>query len=452
MTQRSAPIPIIASILLLGFGLRLALALVAIEHPQRAYAPDTGNYIEFAYRILNGTAWEYPSAFRTPGYPFFLAANIVLWGETPILIIFAQVIISCINILLTYKIGKMFFSNNIAILAALLLALNPESITHSFFLLTETLFTLCSLLGMFFLFKYNQSRQRQALFWAGIWLGMAILTRPLALYYPLLILGVVWYIDRKQKASFAKSAVVFSLACLALLVPWVVRNNMAVGVPTVSTISARNLYFYNALSYEASRDKLSKTELREKYEQDVAQQLLQSGLPATEGNESKFESKLAREIILSDPFGYAISHMKHNLNSLLPETDLLEILNLNAGQKGTLAILNQKGLMAAIQRYFGSSIGLIAFLLPSILLLGVTYLGWGTATVQMLWEKRFFPVLVLSLPIFYGLLLPGAPSNPRFRVPVMPFICILAAAGIFSLWQRFRQPNKPSQETPRSNS
>lgn len=444
-------IPPILGILLLGFVLRLGLMLSAIENLQRAYAPDTQSYMDFAWAMLKGGGWEYPSAIRTPVYPLFLLTFLAVFGENLSIIIVGQIFVSTVNILLTYLLSRQLFADRqVALLAAGFMAFSVESITHSFYLLTETVFTFLYLLSvLFFLFgllscvgvEVGSKARMLFIFLSGLFLGLSILTRPLVVYYSIVMVVLLLF----EKENRVKKIILFIISLLLLIVPWIARNKLVIGIASISTISSQNLYFYNALSYEASQVGISEADMQPIYEERLVNALVAHGLAATEANRARISTSLAFDVIGSDPVKYALNHLKHNFNSLLPDTDIFEIMGMNLGQKGTLAVLKQSGLMAAIQHYFGSSAWLIVLLLPSILLLGIIYFGWGIATLSLLWKKRFFPLLVLYIPILYGLLVPGSPSNPRFRVPVMPFICIFAAVGISYLLVYYRGMRKKSQ-------
>jgi hypothetical protein len=54
-------------------------------------------------------------------------------------------------------------------------------------------------------------------------------------------------------------------------------------------------------------------------------------------------------------------------------------------------------------------------------------------------RKRIFDLAILFIPIAYGLLLPGSSSNPRFRVPVMPFLVFLATYGLVLFYNDLRK-------------
>jgi len=54
---------------------------------------------------------------------------------------------------------------------------------------------------------------------------------------------------------------------------------------------------------------------------------------------------------------------------------------------------------------------------------------------------------VLIFPIAYLLLIPGAPSNSRFRLPAMPEICLMAGIGLEAAWVFLGRKFKSARRT-----
>ena len=61
--------------------------------------------------------------------------------------------------------------------------------------------------------------------------------------------------------------------------------------------------------------------------------------------------------------------------------------------------------------------------------LAIVY-GLAVAGVRRLWRISPMRAALVAAPIAYFLLIGGPEMYPRFRVPVMPFICVLAGAGL----------------------
>jgi hypothetical protein len=128
------------------------------------------------------------------------------------------------------------------------------------------------------------------------------------------------------------------------------------------------------------------------------------------------------------------------LNSLLPNaTEFLELLGVTQGGRGTLSVLNQQGLWAAVRHYFGGQAWVLWPLVPLMALLGLTYLGTLAGSATLARRRDWFALVLLLASTAYFLLIPGAPSHPRFRVPVMPYVCLLAGTGLVSAWRWLRR-------------
>jgi 4-amino-4-deoxy-L-arabinose transferase-like glycosyltransferase len=417
-------------VLLLALVLRALMLIIAIQHPERAFLPDTSTYIEAALKILNSGVYP-ESAWRTPVYPLFIAMLYAVAGQHTLAVIAAQVLISTASVALTYWLGVRLMPKPAALTGAFLMATSVESVTHAFFLLTETLFTFLLLASMLAFVKFWQEKGGGWLVFSAILIALATLCRPIVLYFPLLIAVLIFFGLHADWRQRFRTGLIYLFIFAVTLGPWVARNYFVIGLPTVSTISNYNLLIYNAASLEANLNGASEEETRPQL-QDQAQNLLASyGWEDTEANRARVQSQLARQIILAHPFRYLYVHLKSDLNNFLPDvTGLTEILGLTVGGKGTLSVLNQQGLAAAVSHYFEGNTWLLWLFFPLIALLGLTYLAGLAGALALTRQRAWFSLGVLLLPTIYLLLIPGAPSLPRFRVPVMPYLCLLAGLGV----------------------
>lgn len=245
-----------------------------------------------------------------------------------------QIVLSVVTIIFTYQIAKIVFSNEkIACIASVLLGLNLESITHSYYLLSEKLFTFIFVSAIFVLIQAVNSQKINIFILSAVLLSLSVLIRPFALYLPIILVGVIVF-DRKPWLSRMKNAFFFLSLIILLIGGWVVRNKVVVGVPTISTISSHSLLYYNAASLVADLTDRNEQEVCNMFISQVVFILDEQGLPDTEANRYKIENELARKIILEDPFRYAFIHLKSDLNNLLPDTDILEIFGSIRRSKG----------------------------------------------------------------------------------------------------------------------
>lgn len=433
--------PLILWILLLGLLIRITVSLVALWYPERAIQADTPSYMSFAEAIMTGHGWEYPSAMRTPGYPLWLAGLMTIFDKQVFWLVAAQALLSAATIGLTYSIGRRVFDDKIASFAAFLLAINLESITHSFFLLTETLFTfLFVLMAYFLLDKHSSSWRKVSL--AGFFLGLGILTRPLALYYPVLALVLILWGQDSFRIR-VRNSVCFITACGLVVIPWMYRNSRVMELFTVSTISEYNLLYYNAASVLGDSGQPT-PDVMNKLKDQVQQLLSERGLPDTETNNTRIYSELGKKIILSDPVRYMMVHFVTDLDGLYPDTELFRIFGVTT-QPDYSETLSSQGAIAVVKmlkKEPASTIWALILILALNLPLLASYAGWGAASFTMVANKQYHHLVFLSMPIFYSLLLPGVVSYSRFRVPAVPFIDILAAMGIMWLVDKYQQRKK----------
>jgi 4-amino-4-deoxy-L-arabinose transferase-like glycosyltransferase len=426
-------------IVILAFLLRGVLLLVAAGHISRVFQPDSQTYIDPAIKLLSSGMYPVDSALRTPVYPFFIAILYWIGGQNAILIVAAQVVLGTLSVLLSYYLGIKVISRPVALLGAFLLTVSIESITSVFYVLTETLFTFLFLAGMISWMNGYKERNKYWLAVAAILMGFSALCRPVAVYFPLILTIGLLFDKGTRRSSRMIHAALFLGIFIISLVPWLVRNIYIVGSPTISTISSYNMLFYEAASLEANSRQISETQVRDEYTSRVAQVLADHDWVDTEGNRSRVDSMLARQIILADPIRFLYVHLKGDLNGLLPDvTSLTEILGATVGGKGTLSILNQYGILAAIRNYFGGQTWLLGLLLPLIIFLGLEYIFSLGSTVEILRHHNWLTISILVTPVLYFLILPGAASLPRFRVPVMPYVCLLAGAGLQVAWTYYK--------------
>jgi 4-amino-4-deoxy-L-arabinose transferase-like glycosyltransferase len=421
--------PLVA-ILICALVLRGLLLVWAVQYSNRTAEPDTQSYIQPALSLLRDHAYTDPSATRTPVYPLFIAFSYLLFGQTAVGIVALQVLISTATVLLTYLLGVRLLSRNAAMIGSILVAISVEAITPVFFVLTETLFTFLLLSSILTYVMAWQGKRKIWLVISAILIALTVLCRPIMLPFPLILAGVFVFRQNEAWRQRLYSGFVYLLVYAIALCPWVVRNAVVVGVPTVSTISSASMLYYNAAVLDAHQKNINPSEARTNLFDEVTRHLAEKGLANTEANRYAEENSMAQQIISQAPLEYVTLYIKADLNNFLPGvTDLTEILGVTQGGKGTADVLNRQGLLAAINYYFAGSLWLLWLFLPLIILLGITYLCDVVAFVVLARKGQWFPLLILGVTSLYLLFAPGAASLPRFRVPAIPYLSLLAGLG-----------------------
>ncbi len=201
----------------------------------------------YAYYTIHGQAL--PSAFMPPAYAYFLAGMFWAFGdETVLSIVTSQLIQAALGVLLVYlvyRIGWLYWGEDVALLAALVATLYPpfvymctEMANISFYLVINTAL-------FFYVSRFLcESRKLSYMVKAGVLLGFLMLFRAETLALVFLLAAVVLY----KKRSCWREVAVFALLALGVLGPWTIRNFMVFHrlIPTTTAMPLVMWYGHNS--------------------------------------------------------------------------------------------------------------------------------------------------------------------------------------------------------------
>jgi 4-amino-4-deoxy-L-arabinose transferase-like glycosyltransferase len=368
------------------------------------YANDSRMYDALAQSILNGQGMALngmPTAFRPPAYPIFLAACYWLFGRNFLLIGLLQSALGALSCVFVFKIARSIFDSRVAWLAGMLCALMPSLIIWtSGVILTEPLYIFLLTVSLYCLIRMLPQRAQSqteepapvqlgyaAI--AGIALGLATLTRPLALYFAACAIIYLWYKTGWVKGTVVAAVLIVIISC------WGFRNYQSMGRLIVTTTSGgETLYVYHNIyatgdggGYDPYWKPLEEAERLPELERDAYYK--NAALSFALNN-------VGREIVLS---------VGRFWNMWRP----------------AYAASSTRNLLVSWLTY----IPIICFSIPVILR---TY--WRTPRTALL-------CLFLLFHLFFHLLV-GA--ELRFRFPLEPVLIIYASAGLLYAYTRFRNP------------
>lgn len=209
--------------------------------------PDTSTYLEPGRNLLlHGRFFAdgVPDVFRTPGYSLFLAIT-SLAGVPAAAVV--NVLLSVFSVILVWRLGRTVFGDErIALCAAWIFAFEPISATWSCILVSETLFLALFLLSMERIATFLRGHSLRVLAVAGLWLSAATFVRPITYYLPVaLALGLFLALARVPGLRW-KAPAVLLITVLPWLAAWQMRNRVETGYSGFSSVSDVNLYFYIA--------------------------------------------------------------------------------------------------------------------------------------------------------------------------------------------------------------
>ena len=209
--------------------------------------PDTSTYLEPGRNLLlhgRFVADGVPDIFRTPGYSLFLA--ITSLAGLPAAAV-ANVILSVFSVILVWRLGQAVTGNGrIALIAAWIFAFEPVSATWSCFLVSETLFLVIFLLSLERLAAFLRGHHLPVLAAAGLWLVAATFVRPVTYYLPVALAVGLFVVLTRVKGLRWKAPAVLLISVLPWLAAWQIRNWVETGYSGFSSVSEENLYFFIA--------------------------------------------------------------------------------------------------------------------------------------------------------------------------------------------------------------
>ncbi|HEX7344886.1 MAG TPA: glycosyltransferase family 39 protein [bacterium] len=221
--------------LIIGIQVLIATVYVAIL-PYRPNPGDDSWYYYQANNLATGAPiiWNHalsspqngePTAYWPIGYPVVLSIFFRVFGSHFWAGQVLNIILLAGSATIGYFLARDLLGLRAATQAALVVAFIPSLLLISLALLSDLLFTFLFLL---LLFLSNRKRTAPMLLLMGVVYGLAVLTRPVAFFLPIL-LSIYWFLkDRQLKNSLVHLVVVMIVGELVLL-PWQIHNYRAFG-------------------------------------------------------------------------------------------------------------------------------------------------------------------------------------------------------------------------------
>ena len=470
---------IICFLFILAFAVRLLFLSYALKEPVRYLTPDSNDYLVLAQNLYDKFLYFNSSGngeiFRIPGYSFFIY---ILWffvNKSIICILLFQIFIDSLSCLLTWKISKELFKDDLysSYIAFLFQIFSIVSIVFSVKILSETLFTFLLLVVLLLAIKTSRSKGSLYFYIFGFFTAVLCLVRAIGIPLIFLFLFVIYF----RTKSFSK-LLNFIIPLLLLLGFWSTRNYIQTNYFGLSTVSKINLYRYNACALLAKKNNSSFL-----IEQKKCDKILSNY--KTQKEKADYSQQKGIETIIEHPFKYLLIHTKSCINTLLPAIgDLYQIVGIKIGNSGTLAMINSYGIVQGIKSYFNGKWILFFISLPLVLVLFIKYIlslfscilitidfskkyianlnsksvnrksrscgmnfnkskftkpkEWA-CTLGCISNIKSFNHIILFMIILYFLFAPGPASTPRFRVPIAPLLSIYAGNGLVLLFNLLRK-------------
>ncbi|MFN8521720.1 MAG: glycosyltransferase family 39 protein [Chloroflexota bacterium] len=465
-TSRRSDIAAIAAIVTVAGLIRLAFAFrapVFILH-------DSGSYFTPAWDLVNGLGFDL-SPRRTPVYPGFLAASMVLIGEDLTGLILLQHGLGVVAAALTYVAGTLAFNRVAGAIAGLLVAVNGALLVSEHYLMPEALLTVLLLSALIVAVVAIRGGRLWLFGVTGALAGVAVLCKPVAqtlwIAVPLVLLVCR---PSPRRAILASGA--FFLGTAAIILPWMARNALVHGSPSISsalgqTLVARTAKHDTGFKYfEQSRAQeygdQSQVLARRTVQGGINQRLsdgviyrrVQEQLKLTDVEVAAFMRDLATRVILDQPGYYLAGTARMSWALLVGEEERLRTdwktqnarLSRDEWEERIEHLLAKPSQThqnefdaadAVVSLYQPARIGLITALLAAF---GLAWLST---------QSHARPALVFGVTALGVILVSAALDGPvaRYRYPVDPLITLNAAgggvAGVLGLQRVFKDWRPP---------
>ncbi len=237
----------LAAILLLALALRVVYVLQSRGNPFFA-APemDALYHVQWATALARGEEFQPGPFFRAPGYPWFLAACLRVFGEGLLAPRLVQAVLGTVACALVYLVGARAFDRRTGLVAAALAAAYWMLIYFDGELLLPVLEVPTSLAAILLALRFAERPTPLRAAWAGVALGAAALVRPnILLWAPLVALWMLFRAGRPTRAAWG-AVLAYVLAAFAPILPVTAYNTLAGGdLVLISSQGGVNLWIGN---------------------------------------------------------------------------------------------------------------------------------------------------------------------------------------------------------------
>jgi 4-amino-4-deoxy-L-arabinose transferase-like glycosyltransferase len=206
--------------------------------PDVAANPDSREYELIAYNLSAGGGYSFqpsiPTAARPPGTSLTLLLPYSVFGRSFLAAHAWIIFLSSATCLIAVWLGSQLAGRSVGWMAGAWLALYPGHFYYAMHFLSEPVYGFWLALAVALSVFAIRGGHRLAEVCAGIAWAMAILTRvEIILALPVSWVMLVFTKPPTRRALFRSMAVQTGIAAI-LISAWVVRNAVAVGVPTLS--------------------------------------------------------------------------------------------------------------------------------------------------------------------------------------------------------------------------
>ena len=396
--------------------------------------PDTAGYVSEATELA--TSGRISGTGRVPGFPAFASlfvdgAGRLRWKKLAVVL---SLVGAATGVL-------VFFAGNVRSLkagavAGLLYAWNLTAVANSPMLLSDTLFgSLAAVQFLFFMHLWVKKR-----FWCFLPMvavaALGVLVRPINLLwiFPALALLVL---DLDAKLTWRRKLVYGAAGAFSFMLivfPWMFRN-AARGAGFTPDTNTGAVYHQNGAMLMAQVNGTDFESEKARLLREAEMEFSDAARYPGEASKEAWRLRRYREMVAAHPFLWLRQSATWRI--FIPDAPtFLELLGVTTPGRGTMGVMAKHGFFAGVRHYFGGkwwALVLTLVLIVPVLVLYACALGRIVCDICRIRERWYELAVFLAFAEYY-LLLPGAIAAPRYQIPALPVLCVLAA--LFMLTER----------------
>jgi tetratricopeptide (TPR) repeat protein len=371
----------------------------------------------WAKQIAGGNILGSGPFFRAPFYAYFLGFLYAVLGPSLTAAKMVQHIIGALGCVILFLFAEKHFGRKIAVTSGLLSALSWVLIYHEDELLLDSLLVPMGILLVWSLISAFEKRSNKGFFITGLILGLSCITRPnfLALLPAILVWFILIFRTERRRALLAFIPVVLGTAIL--IFPVALRN-LIVGHDAVLIASQGGINFYIGNNPRADGASASIPEFGPTWQYSDAEFLAKKesgrlGGDMKQSEVSSFYYRKGLKFIIEKPvawLGLTVKKFDYFWNAF-------EISN------------NQ-------DLYFYRRFASITKILPPLFFIisPLSLIG-----LWLIFRKELKYQIIPYFVIIYMLTVVAFFVNSRFRLPVLPFLILLASLAFWKIVEFIRE-------------
>jgi 4-amino-4-deoxy-L-arabinose transferase-like glycosyltransferase len=405
-------------------------------------APDSNRYLALADAFVEGKGLSLadaagirrPEYLTLPTYPLLLAGFRALGTES----VLPALIVQCLATSLAAAALSFMVATTIGpaagILSAVLQSLDFQSVAYSSMLLTDALslafitFALATLVG------YAQRRSLLLAWATGLWVAAAVFTRPanvvLLLIAAVGMVAVSWA-RQPWRSMLSHVGLMLCVASLPVLA-WSAHNHARSGMWFYSTSPDVVLVRWQLphLYAEAKGTSLERAREIIASELDIEDTYTTLGVRPPEFRQRA--RTFSRELVAAHPATFLRLYLAGVVRvAAQPDASITQVLGRPVTESGLAqGAIGRADAFRARWNELGWGYGLLYFLqlpyLGAVYVLGLLGAFRGFTRPE---TRRVLVVCILGAAVFI-LISGGYPGDPRYRLPALPFLIVLAGLGV----------------------